>query len=325
MNEHKPFGRLFLSAGAMKAGTTWLYAVLNRHPALHFTLEKEIHYFYHIYVKGNMLDDASRLQRAKKYHGKLLGPQNVDADQLSLKFLWVSNFLKGEVDDSWYQKLFAAAWPGKVCSQNPIDNSWYQKLFARQSSDLYGCDFSNLYALLPAHAWQKIETKSDKLRVLYTLRNPIQRLWSHVKFYMQINRMLDNLKDWGPEEYRALVRKPYIWENAEYGVAIRNMKAGLTNSALKVIFFENLHNDKLGTLAEIEDFLGIKRQNHPKSVLDRKVNETVSIPMPKFFPRLFTQEIQRICDEVEAEGLVLPKSWRRKSSAMSASDETERD
>lgn len=37
------FGNLFLSIGAMKAGTTWLYAVLERHPALHFTPEKELH------------------------------------------------------------------------------------------------------------------------------------------------------------------------------------------------------------------------------------------------------------------------------------------
>ena len=325
MNEHKPFGRLFLSAGAMKAGTTWLYAVLNHHPELHFTLEKEIHYFYHIYVKDNTLNDASRIQRAKKYHGKIFAPKNLDANRLSLKFLWVSDFLKGEVDDIWYQKLFAAAWPGKVCSQNPINNSWYQKLFARQPRNLYGCDFSNLYALLPADAWRKIQAKSDDLRVLYTIRHPIERLWSHVKFYLQINRMLDNMKDWGPEEFRGLVRKPYIWENAEYGTAIRNMKAGLLDSAFKVIFFENLHNDKLGALAEIEDFLGINHQRYPKPLLERKVNETAFIQMPDFFPGLFYEEAQRICDEVEAEGLVLPKTWRKECSAVSASGATERD
>jgi hypothetical protein len=49
------FGNLFLSIGAMKAGTTWLYAVLERHPALHFTPEKELHYFYHRYVNDRHL------------------------------------------------------------------------------------------------------------------------------------------------------------------------------------------------------------------------------------------------------------------------------
>ena len=310
MNEHKPFGRLFLSAGAMKAGTTWLYAVLNHHPELHFTLEKELHYFYHIYVKDDTLNDASRMQRAQKYHGRIFSPKNASLNQLSLNFLWVSNFLNGEVDDSWYQKLFASAWPGKVCSQNSTYNLWFKNLLAKRPRDLYGCDFSNLYALLPSDAWRKIEAKSDKLRVLYTLRHPIGRLWSHVKFYMQINRKIDDIKEWGPNEFRSLARKTYIWENAEYGAAIRKMKAGLSNGALKVIFFEDLHDDKLGTLAEIEDFLGINRQKYPQQFLERKINETASIQMPDFFPELFSQEMRRIFEEVEAEGLILPKSWR---------------
>eukprot|EP00493_Phyllostaurus_siculus_P000433 UN00435 len=32
---------LFLSVGAMKAGTTWLYEQLKNHPEIHFTPEKE--------------------------------------------------------------------------------------------------------------------------------------------------------------------------------------------------------------------------------------------------------------------------------------------
>jgi len=36
---------LFLSVGAMKAGTTWLYKQLQYHPEIYFTPEKEIHYF----------------------------------------------------------------------------------------------------------------------------------------------------------------------------------------------------------------------------------------------------------------------------------------
>ena len=38
--------RLFLSIGAMKAGTTWLYSLLESHPQIQFTPEKEIHFLF---------------------------------------------------------------------------------------------------------------------------------------------------------------------------------------------------------------------------------------------------------------------------------------
>ena len=42
-----PVENLFLSVGAMKAGTTFLFNALSRHPELYFTPEKELHYFAH--------------------------------------------------------------------------------------------------------------------------------------------------------------------------------------------------------------------------------------------------------------------------------------
>ena len=69
MSGQKIFRNLFLSVGAMKAGTTWLYAVLERHPELYFCPEKEVHYFYHRYVDDGLLSEAHRLEKAKdRYH-----------------------------------------------------------------------------------------------------------------------------------------------------------------------------------------------------------------------------------------------------------------
>ena len=57
--------RLFLSIGAMKAGTTWLYSILERHPDIHFTPEKEIHFLAHYYLNKKHLTDKHRLHRAR--------------------------------------------------------------------------------------------------------------------------------------------------------------------------------------------------------------------------------------------------------------------
>jgi len=287
MSEHRLFGNLFLSAGAMKAGTTWLFAVLQRHPDLYFTPEKEIHYFYHRYVNGNVLNDRRRLKEARDRYILRFDPAKANIEYIRRNLHWVAQYLS-----------------------SPIDDFWYRGLFAYMRNETYGCDFSNLYAHLPAEAWSRISAQCDRLRVLYTLRHPVKRLWSHVRFQLQLSGDLGKLQTWSPEELRSFSRQPHIWDNAEYGRVLRSMSAGLAPEMLKVILYEDLHADHRKVLAEIEDFLDIARFDYPEALLSRRINESVKSPMPEFFPGLFAEDFERIMDEVEAEGLAVPASWR---------------
>ena len=280
------FGNLFLSIGAMKAGTTWLYAVLERHPALHFTLEKEIHYFYHRYVNNRHLSDNRRLAEAKNRYMFRFDPEKANIDRIRMNLHWVSNYLARPVDDFWYRNLFDLRGPQK-----------------------WACDFSNLHAFVPGEAWPQISGKCENLRVLYTMRDPVKRLWSHTKFHLQMTSGLHHLDEWGPDEFEGFVRLPHIWENAEYGAVLRRMKAGLKEHERKVIFYEHLHADQRGTLREIEAFLGLPAFEYPQSLLERRFTESVGRPMPDFFPGLFAADIDRIKREIEAEGFTLPAKW----------------
>ena len=87
MSRHTPFENLFLSIGAMKAGTTWLYAVLERHPELHFAMEKEIHYFYHRFVNAQQLSEQRRLKEAHARYIPRFDPEtsHVDAVRQNLR------------------------------------------------------------------------------------------------------------------------------------------------------------------------------------------------------------------------------------------------
>jgi len=285
----KLFGNLFISAGAMKAGTTWLFSVLERHPELHFTPEKEIHYFYHRYVDNGILSEKRRLELARSRYVDRMDPAKANIDRIRMNLHWVTNYL-----------------------DRPIDDFWYRNLFQLRPHETYGCDFSNFYALLPAEVWPRIAERCNRLRVLYTLRHPVKRLWSHVKFHLQIIGQLDKLHSWTPAEFEAFARKDFLWVNAEYGAALRAMKAGLgaDPKTFKAIFFEDLHADQRAMLAEIEDFLGVRRFEYPERFLTQRVNESAPDPMPDFFPDLFAEDVARITAEVEAEGLSVPAAWR---------------
>jgi hypothetical protein len=280
------FGHLFLSVGAMKAGTTWLYSVLEKHPELHFTPEKELHYFYHRYVDDRQLSDRRRLTLAKDRYLDPFDPARANPDRVRLNLHWVANYL-----------------------QRPVDDLWYRNLFTRLRGETYNCDFSNLYTHLPQEAWPRIHADCTKLRVIYTMRHPVKRLWSHVKFHLQITGKIDALSDWSPRQIHDFAKLPFIWDNAEYGAALRRMKAGLPQECLLPVFYEDMRSDPRGVLARIEDFLEIPHHTYDEVLLSQKVNASASIEMPAHFGEMFKDDFARIMDEVRAEGLQPPDSW----------------
>lgn len=280
------FGNLFLSIGAMKAGTTWLYAMLERHPELHFSLEKEIHYFYHKYNNPNQLSEQRRLENARNRYILRFDPEKANIDRVRGNLHWVSAYLS-----------------------RPVDDHWFRNLFHMRPTQTYACEFSNLTSHIPAEAWPQIHNQCDKLRVLYTMRDPVKRLWSHTKFHLQISNQLENLEKWTQKDYEKFLKQPHIWDNAEYGRVLRRLKEGLPQECYKVIFYEDIHTDQRAMLARLEDFLGVKNFNYPQHLLEKRFTESIKHPMPDFFPDLVRNDVERIKAEIREEGYTLPSSW----------------
>ncbi|MBT9386444.1 sulfotransferase [Pseudooceanicola sp. CBS1P-1] len=285
-DEARLFGHLCLSVGAMKAGTTWLFSVLERHPELHFTPEKELHYFYHRYCDSRQLSDRNRLRRVRERYLDRFDPETANPERIRLELHWAAQYLA-----------------------RPVDDFWYRNLFTRPRGELYACDFSNLHAHLPVEAWQAIRGSCTRLRVIYTMRHPVRRLWSHVKFHLGVTGQLERLAQWGPQEAEAFLRQDFIWSNAEYGAVMRRLRAGLDPDSLLPLFYEDMRRDPHGVLTRIEDFLGLGHHAYPEALVKRQVNASAALPMPAYFPDLVAEDVARICAELRALGLVLPDSW----------------
>jgi len=125
--------KLFLSVGAMKAGTTWLYAILKQHPSLYFTPEKELHFLSEYYLNSGVLSDEKRLQNAKSKIG------NNTTKHLGIyKMLcrWCAMYL--EKVDSF---------------------RWYDRVFSLNKTKKYNCDFSNLSCHIKARFYISLEIR----------------------------------------------------------------------------------------------------------------------------------------------------------------------
>lgn len=205
----------FIGIGAAKAGTTWLYEQLKAHPQIRMPHVKELHYFDHVNVKRyiTLLSKKTifgRHVRSALFFG--LRPGRV---------LWTIRYL---------------------CSTRP--HADYHKLFTTDPGLVAG-EITPAYARLSAEIVQSIASYHPQCKILYILRNPVERLWSHANMirmsqtrykeasdeviYNRLNDRqlaasgyLQNLEKWGdyfPEEqifvgfYDELVEEPSRFMN----------------------------------------------------------------------------------------------------------------
>ena len=122
--------KLFLSVGAMKAGTTWLYDKFKLHPEIHFGFEKELHFHAQKYGVGNPLSLERRRRRAEVVLRKLL-KSHEHRREVERCIRWYVHFVGGPVDDDWFEQLMT------------MD----------RSGDGYIADFSNLTCHLKSDHW----------------------------------------------------------------------------------------------------------------------------------------------------------------------------
>lgn len=268
---------LFLSTGAMKAGTTWVYDKLQHNPNIHFSKEKEIYYFSHIDGIANSLSLDKRKQRAKKAirtssralkTGELSLPEHME------NIDWYLNYTANEVNDTWYFNLFEEA-----LIKDPTQ---------------YIADFSNLTCFLSNEGWSHVRNVAKRIKVIYILRNPIDRLWSHYKFHLQfVNHKEMKSPEENIELFRRITSKPWFYRNSLYSVNIKNMKEFLNEDEFKIYYLDDISSNPESYLKDIEDFIGVDNHDYSNLSLNSKKNTSIN----KKIPDKWLKEINNLLKE----------------------------
>lgn len=267
---------LFLSVGAMKAGTTWVYDKLQHNPNIHFSNEKEIYYFSHIDGVANSLSSEKRIRRAKRAIKKSsidFKNKDINIHEHMETLDWYLNYSSYETNDKWYESLF-------------LDDK-------RNSNDVFCSDFSNLNCFLSDEGWKHVRSTCENLKVIYILRNPIERFWSHYKFHLQfINHSEMNTPEGNIKLFNRITSKPWFIRNSMYSDNIDNMKRNLLSNEFKIYYLDDIANDPERSLKDIEDFIGVKNHDYSHLKLDSKKNSSIN----KKIPLEWESEIKKILD-----------------------------
>ncbi|MDO9106914.1 MAG: sulfotransferase [Methylovulum sp.] len=270
--------KLLIGAGAMKAGTTWLYKQLETHPKIHFTPEKEIHYFSYNKGWGNKLDPKDRARKLNRVIKRQSKPRIVD---------WYRNYAQPET----------------------IDDQWYCSLFKGVPPDVYCADFSNQYSLIEEDSLRHIQKIAKEVKVIYTLRDPLERLWSHVKFqykYIDQEDLVDSLT---VKEFRKLISKPWFWKNVDYVSNYDRLVSAFGENNVKLFYLEDFIAFPQGSLWSLEKFLDIRHVEFKPETASNKVNRTKELVMPEQWERMARRRLKPYYEELYSRNLSHP-SWR---------------
>ena len=277
--------RLFLSIGAMKAGTTWLYSLLERHPQIHFTPEKEIHFLAHHYLDQKHLTEDHRRHRAQTRLSNIgdLRPKRQNA----IRSWYNDQYLNGTPSLAWYENLFGSS----------------------QGRRGWNADFSNLSALIPATGWKRLRADiSKEVKAIYILREPCERLWSQYKFSGQSHKNI-NPSDF-EQQIEHFLSSSAANKHSQYCNNLDAVCEGLGHQNVKAMIFDDIQNQPEALLASVEQFLEIPARDHSShNNLNRRINTTAAEAPPAGFRQHCAPIVEREVEGLKARGIAVPDRW----------------
>lgn len=124
---------------------------------------------------------------------------------------------------------------------------WYHKHWV--SNDKIRAEFSNTYSY-DNEAVNRIYQYNYKAKIIFTCRNPLDRIISHAKFLIRNGSKLSHFKD--------LVRdRPDMLERSDYWKMIQRYRKRFSDKNIGVFFFEDMKKDNLEYINQLCFFVGV--------------------------------------------------------------------
>jgi hypothetical protein len=226
----------FLGVGAPRTGTTWLHSNLRRHPEIWMVPVKEVHYFdkRHLrrsknrYYRSHLRKRLPRYRRLKTYR-KAIGR----GDSGFLRNLsWDTHFFLPRRDNDWYRGVFRPG-PGQIAGE-----------------------ITPAYSTLEAGVVEEIQGINPDMKIIYLLRNPIERSWSSALMSLtkRGGRPVESVTD---EELMKHFQRTSHTLRSDYLRTLDNWEGVFGPERVFVGFLDEIQNDPRELLLRVYGFLGV--------------------------------------------------------------------
>lgn len=293
----------FLGIGAQKAGTTWLHAQCAEHPDLWVPPPKELHYFDRAtsYPSPSDLATASPLAR-------WIGTRDWERPRMrrGLRELWLAWRAGDRARLAWSWKWYFGHY----------DDRWYAGLFPAPGTFSIRGEITPEYSILAPEDVARIHALNPGMKLIFLLRNPIERSWSSVRYNSSLgyNRIdLDSLDDVIKE-----LRSRRLTRRCDYEKTLETYLALFPARQILVGFFDAIRAQPNALLDGIWDFLGARRSGPAGGSVNKVFNESPGRDMPgrvrEVLSEMYLPKIQRLSERLGSYATV----WQREIESPGA-------
>lgn len=250
----------FLGIGAQKSATTWLDENLRKHPDIWMPPIKELHYFDRLPESGSgeKIRKRSFINTYKKKLKKRENRKPIFKRALETIFKEPSTIY-------WLYKYFY---------KNPGD-SWYLDLFKPGKNRIKG-EITPEYSILNDEKIKHIKNVLPDAKIIFLIRNPIDRCWSQFRFEFKKNPLEcknynDIIKNF-IERHDQKLRGNYI-------EIINKWLNHYSDENFFIGYFDDVQKNPEKIYRDITKFLGATRDYLPAD-LRKKVLVSNEYPIP---------------------------------------------
>ncbi len=275
---------LLLCIGAAKCATSWLHGYLEALPEVAVSPLKEVHFFNARFAQ-HALGDMQALAMARL--GFHLAQPGDAAENLAQRAVFQASLDRAQMiyDDNAYFGHFARLSEART------------RVF---------CDITPAYSVIGRDGFAYLRafcaSQEITLKVLYVMRDPVDRLWSQLRHLQQMKPENDAITRW-PD---ALASEA-VMARADYAATLAALDAVFAPDQVLHLFYETLFEEtSLRTLCR---FLGVAYQPGDPS---RRMNETqIRLSLPADARAAFADRLAPQYAACRARfGALLPEGWR---------------
>ncbi len=280
----------FIGIGAHKSGTSWIFERLKEIDDFELPPIKEIHYFDRKY-KQNKLHFTKRFSNFKSY---------VDCVKIC-----VLNFNKINWFYNWYF--------------NNYSDKWYVSLF--KSKKIQG-EITPAYSILSIEEIKRLKKVANPQKILFIIRNPVDRAWSHYQYLIQRGKKIDkkNLI----KEIKSFMLSDEQRERSNYIQIINKYRTFFKDEDIYILFYDSILNEPEALIKNILTVFGLKKNNLQNCNFTEVNNSSKKLTIPneisKLVNELYKKDISVLSEKIGSyckiwnnEKIEKSKIWNIKS------------
>lgn len=254
----------FICIGAQKAGTTWLHYQMTKHPQIWLPPIKELHFF--------------------------------DRDEINR---YIHHVFKRDASGRFVRHLLRralisrdAVWLMKYVFSDRKSPSFYPSLFSPKNGQICG-ESTPAYGRLGLEAIKQIASLMPNCKVIYLIRNPVERAWSQISMSGREKKTQMPLsdKDLSP------IKRDRMIKGSSSHTTLKYWETCFGSEQIFVGFFEQIKEEPEVLLSSLCSFLNIN-----PSLIDRSDDlytpknkghyNQIPLEVEQRLSKLFLSEIQ---------------------------------